>query len=60
MKKCCEKQRNDFAKEVLDCLDEVVRGTPALFVLIAPFKEAIRRLRDRKKEKKSQSSSSQK
>ena len=48
MKKCCGKQRGDFAKEILDTLDEVVRGTPELGVFIEPIKQTIRALRDRK------------
>lgn len=37
-----------FAQEILNMLDEVVRGTPALQDFIYPIKESIRNLRDRK------------
>jgi hypothetical protein len=51
VKKCCKKQRNDFAKEILDMLDDVVRGTPDLETFIYPIKAAIRRERDKREKK---------
>lgn len=52
MKKCCEKQRKGFAKEILDMLDEVVRGTPSLQDFIYPIKGSIREVRDKRGGKK--------
>lgn len=38
--------RKDFSKQILDMLDEVVRGTPELQSFIYPIKESIREVRD--------------
>lgn len=39
--------RIDFAKEILDMLDEVVRGTNELESFIRPIQASIRELRDK-------------
>ncbi len=38
----------EFAKEILDMLDEVVRNQPGLKEFIYPIKKTIRELRDKK------------
>lgn len=48
MKKCCFKQRNQFAKEILDILDEVVRSNQDLSSFILGIKDLIREVRDKK------------
>lgn len=46
MNKCCKNQREDFAKQLLNILDDVVRETPELRDFIYPIKRTIREVRD--------------
>ena len=45
-------EREEFAKEILDMLDEIVRNNPDLENFISPIKNSIRELRDKIKPSK--------